>query len=407
MFSYGSRAFGYGAYGGTDTPQIVPVPCIIEVYDAEGDRKATFQTGCGDFIGCDFVLDESGCKNFTLYFSSSQNLIRKDTVKIKIFGSLDNFFCGVIREIPIEGSTEQKFNYSGYGFNDYLLRINSGALSYANKTIEYIIDDLLDNIITVKTPIIRNNTKLSFPAITITSLVVNYSQIPEVLDALKKIASSSGEKYIMGVDQEGEFFFRPRSTDVKKTLIVGKLGDSGIDKYEPQESFETRTKYYVLDKNGTYKTTINSTVDNDIYEEKLTAPDIDDTSITNWANGIMIENEASIKTAAIQWKIENVDPLLLTGDGNIRIISNVPPISLVIGNPNPYGSGTYGSGLYGGGQSEWKTLDDELRVIEVSYVLNNNQFVRNIQLGNKLVTLDESFLKVRKELVDLKVSLGV
>lgn len=406
-YPFGSPSYGDKNYGGTQNLYgMSAIPIIVEWYSNTLTYKGVFQSGSGNFLGCEFSLDESGCKDFVLFFAQSVGILKKDIIKIKLFNSDDYFFTGVVRETPIDGSTESSYNYVGFGLNDYLVRTNAESLSYANDTIQEILDDLLDTIITSKTPIIKNATKINPPNITIISLEINYNQVDSVLDTLKKIASSDGNEYIVGVDQEGEFFFRPRDTETKVNLVVGKKGIYGIDKYEPNDEYESRTKYFVLDKDGTYITTVSSSEDNDIYEDKITAPDIDNTSIENWAEGLLRINEVNTRRASIQWKIEEVNPLLLIADGRIRILSNIPPITPTTPNSNPYGSGTYGSGIYGGGQYTGKDLDDLLDVKEVKYILNGGSSVRNIQLGSLPVRLDGEILNVKRDLINLRVSLG-
>lgn len=407
-FNFGSRKYGYGIYGGHDTPYHGnAVPVYIEQYDNTLARKGTFQIGVGGFYNCDFSLDENGCRDFTLSFTKRKNFAVGDLIKIKIFSSIDYFFTGVIRSTPIEGSTKIDYTYTGYGLNDYLHRISAGSQSLGGNTISSILNTLLTTIITVKTPIANNPAKISLPAIIPTTFNTNYNQMIDALDAIKKIANSSGDYYVFGVDSEGDFFFKPKQTDTKATLVVGKKGIYGIPEYNPTDDYIPKTKYYVLDKNGAYVTTVNTTVtDNDVYEEKLTAPDIDNTSLALWAAGIMLENEIGNRRAAIEWNIEPIDPLRLVADGSIRIISNVPPTTITTPTPNPYGSGTYGSGLYGGGQYTGFNLDDTLTVKQVKYEIGESKATRSIDLGNMPVKLDDTMIKIQKELTDLKISLG-
>lgn len=405
-YDYGQNNYGGKIYGGHEQAfALSSIPVIVELYDNTLGRKNTFQTGVGDFLGCEFTLDKSGCKDFVLGFAGAVNIIKTDIVKIKLFNSIDNFFTGVIRKTPIDGSTEADYTYSGYGLNDYLVRLNAGSLSYSSKTITYILSDILDNTIVPNSPIVKNATKINVPDITLTSFDSNYSQIPDIIDTLLKIANSEG-KYISGVDHDGEFFFKPKSAEEQVFLAVGKTGKYGIDRYEPEDTFEAKTRYYVLDKDGVYVTSVASTEGNDIFEQKLTAPDIDNTSIEKWADGILAENEKEKRRATIEWKIEEIDPLRLIADGTIRVLSNIPPEDNAALEENPYGSGVYGSGLYGGELSKWKILDDTLDIIEVTYTLNGNRSVRTIQLGSLPVRFDETINTLRKNLVDLRVSLG-
>jgi hypothetical protein len=406
MFNYGSRNYGQGLYGGLDTPFATnSIPVSIEVYTTLGDRKGTFQLGCGYFISCSFSHNKNGCVSFNLEFSKIVNLDKKDIIKIKLFNSLECFFTGVIRKVPIEGSTENKYDYSGSGLVDYLGRLNAGSLNYANKTIAYILDDLLDTVIIPNSPISYNVAKVVPPAITLISFVINYSNINDVITTLTDIANSTG-LYYSGVDKDGDFFFLPESDEVKKTLIVGAKGTNGIDNYNPKDINEPRTKYYVLDKDGVYVSTITSSEDNDIYEEKLTAPDIDNTSIDNWAAGTLAGSEQLIRNASINWKIEETDPLCLVADGYIRILSSIPPTTITPPTDSLFGAGLFGAGLFGGEQYTGYNLDDTLRVMEIGYSINNDGAMRSIQLGSIPIRLDEEFYSIKKDLTDLRISLG-
>lgn len=399
-FTYGSRTYGAGRYGGLSDPYDFTYPAVsVSVYDANGNRKGFYQTGSGGFLGADFSHNESGCNQFTLYFTGYANIAKKDTIKIMVFDSLDVFFMGVVREIPIDGSTKREFNYSGYGLSDYLERINSGNNTY-NSTVYDAVIDLLDNYITVNTPITKNLTKISanLDLITLTAYETSYNNVNSVLSDLRKIMNSDGNNYICGVDQTGDLFFLPRSTEVKKTLIVGKTGRNGIAKYEPNDTGEPVTSLIVLRDDGTYWNTITDTgTTNDIKEEKIQAPAMDDADLALWAAGQLAEKKLTSHEAAIDWQIERWSPTLLLVDGQIRIISNIPPLSSYVMSGSAYGSGTYGSGLYGGTLYGGKDIDDTLPILSVDYKLSNKQAVRNIKLGpvsREVKKLDEAVSKL-------------
>jgi len=405
-FTYGSRLYSEGVYGGADEPALSAWPgAIVNVYDNTGARKGTYQIGVGDFAGCDFSHTEKGCAAFTLYFQNFADIEKKDIIKIKLFDAIDYFFTGVVRIAPIQGATKTEYNYSGFGLVDYVARINGEVLSYANKTIAYILDDIIDNIILPKTPITKNTGKLRPPDITVVAFDSNHGQLPEVFDALLKVANSAGS-YVWGVDADGDFFFYERSDDTKTTLVVGAEGRYGIDEYNPDDSIEADTNYFLHDKDGVYISTITSTEDNDISEKKLVAPDLNDADAENWAEGILAENERITRSAAINWQVWTWSPQLLVADGNIRIISNILPEDAETPTGNPYGSGTYGSGLYGGGQYQGFNLDDVLRIIQVDYFVGSGGAGRSIQLGSRPAQLDVEIIKLRKDLTDLRVSLG-
>ncbi len=405
--NYGSPEYGGKKYGGLSDPfNLSAIPVIIEVYDNVLTYKGMFETGVGDFIGVEFTIDESGSREFTLLFANFADIEKKDIIKIKLFGSENNFFTGVVRQIPIDGSTKFEYNYSGFGMNDYLLRANTESQSYAAKTINFIVNDLLDNIIIPKTPIIKNASKIDTLNITVTAIEFKYISSLQAMKQLKDLAQSDGNEYIVGTDGEGEFFFKIRSAETIVTLVTGKNSRYGIPGYEPEDSVEERTKYFILNKDGTFIAAITSALDNDIFEDKLTAPDIDDADVTNWANGILLTKEEITRQANIEWEIEPWQPTILIGDGNIRIISNIPPIGLR-GTQTAFGSGLFGSGLFGGGQVyKGKDIDDTLKIKEIQYIVNSGQAIRRIQLGSIPPKMSNEIINVNQDIKDLRISIG-
>jgi len=380
--------------------------CTIEIYANNLTKKNTYQTGSGDFVSCEFTLSESGPRDFILSFADYQNIITSDIVKIKLHESANYFFTGVVREIPIEGATEKRCEYSGYGLSDYLGRLNTTSKSYSSQTISAILTDLLDNIIIPATPIIKNVAKITPPAITVNSLIANYTNVVNVLDALIKIARSSGD-YIYGVDETGEFFFSLRSTTLMATLVVGANGEYSIPFYNPEDIGEPVSKVYLKDKDGNYIATISDSSVSEIKEIELTAPDINNTDAQLWAAGVLARDAVVTRRASIEWDIESDSPILLKADGTLRIISNITPSILSPSYSEHYGDGNYGDGLYGGAGYYGYNIDDTLDVKEVKYVISDNTRTRMIELGELPIDLNDEIIKVNKNLIDLKVSLGV
>ena len=407
-FTYGSRDYAQGAYGGKDDVYNLNgvIAGVVEVYDPTGAFKGLHQTGVGEFLGLDFSMDTSGSKEFTLYFATFADIDKKDLIKIKLFDADDYFFTGVVRRVPIEGSTKLEFNYSGFGLNDYLLRMNTESQNYAGDTISDIIDDLIDTIITVKSPVNRNNNKLDAISTVVNDITFKYISVKQALEQLRDLAQSDGNEYIVGVDADGDFFFKQRSSEVKASLVVGKKGRYGIEEYQPEDSIEEKTKYYVLDKDGTFVTTVSSTIDNDVFEEKITAPDIATADVSNWATGILTTTEQVTRQATINWEIEKNSPTVLLADGDIRVISNIPSTVSQLSTSFLYGTGVYGANIYGGEQYQGLDLDDTLKIKEVSYTLNSATAQRTIQLGGFAVELERQIVDLNKNVETLRISLG-
>lgn len=378
------------------------IPCLIELYDNNLGAKDTFQAGTGDLIKCDFVHGESGCLGFSLQFGSEKNIDETDIVKIKLHESANYFYTGVVRKTPIAGSSNTNYTYSGFGLNDYMSRLNAQSQSYTAQTLTTIVTHLLDNIITPSSPIVKDAGLINLPAISI-DMEVNYVQVPEVMDAIKKIANSAGD-YVFGVNRDGKFFFQPRSTTIMAMLTVGATGIYGIPDYNPEYTDEPVSKIYLLDKDGVYISAYTSTEDIDINEMKMTAPDIDNTSAALLAQGELAQREIMRKRATIRWPIEDTSPILLVGDGQLRIKSTIPPTAnQLVGN---FGDDEFGSGLFGGYPYTGYDLDDTLRVMQVRYMISAMEATRYIELGTMPVSLDAQIILLNKKLTELTVSLG-
>ena len=382
-------------------------PALLEVYTQSGSLKSAYQIGSGVLLGVTFMIGQSGPESFTLKFSDYAEIENNNLIKIRVFGGTDYFFTGVVRNVPIEGSTDEDFTYTGFGLSEYFGRISTESKTYTGQTVEYIIEDLLDDVIVPKTPIEKDVSLIDSTGVTVNDITFDYIQMSEALKQLKELAQASGIQYITGVNQEGKFFFLQRDETVIKTLVVGKNSETGIPYYNPSDENEARTKYFIKKSDGTFYGTVQSIEDNDIYEETLTAPEIDDDDLISWATGILTESEINTRKATIEWQIETENPTVLIGDGRLRIISNRPARNISTIAPSFYGQGYYGQGLYGGEQPDSVLLDDTLRILSVEYIINDSMAKRNIQLGLANPSLLTSILQIRSELKGLKISLGV
>lgn len=407
---YGDRDYGQGLYGGLSvaSPHLLPtIPVGIEIFDETGTRKGYYQTGSSDLLATEFSIAETGCKDFRLQFASIKNIAKNDKVKIKIFTSDLYFFSGVVREVPIEGSSENKYEYSGFGMNDYFQRLLTGNKNYLNKTVFYIVNDLLTTVILPNTLITLNPDKIDPLLMVVTDCTLYYVTIADALKDLQRIASSDGNDYLVGVDEANEFFFRARSQETKAVLHVGKRGRYGIPAYEPKDDYEAKTKLYVIRDDGTYYGAVTSSEGNDVFEDKIQAPaGLSDADIANWALGILKEAEVNQRSALINWKIEIYYPDLLKADGYIRIVSNVQQREGEDVTPSPYGIGYYGMGIYGGEQYTGYIIDDTLKVVDVKYNITPGSANRSITLGARPIMLESQILDVRKKLVELTINLG-
>lgn len=412
MSVYGAGKFSAGLYGGiTPTTINSRIAATVYVYDQSDFLKGIYQTGVGFFIGCDFGFNESGCSDCSLYFSDYVAISKTDRVKIFIFDNPYPFYTGVIRYLPVKGSKKTTFVYKGAGYSDYFERISIQAKTFSSVTIGAAVKDIIDNYLYPNSPINKSYTGIDadLDGITLTNLEFKYAQVDEVLSKLKEIADSTGDEYLVGVDQSGDFFFRKRQDAVQAVLTVGKYGRYGIASYIPEDQEETVSRIYVLRSDGTLYGTFGSVENIDIREEKITAPEgMDDADIELWAQGVLKQKEQNKRQSTIEWKIAEFSPLLLTADGQLRIISNQPPtVGDITATGSAYGSGLYGSGLYGGNLYSGYDIDDTLAIKDVRYILNAGKNIRQIQLGSLPIEIDRDMVSLDKNIKSLRATLGV
>jgi hypothetical protein len=407
MGLYGRARYGRGYYGRSYPPisTYVPVRCVV--YDRNGGMKGLFQSGSCALVSVEFSHSERGCSAFAMEFAEAVDLEKTDRVFVKLSDSDRNFFYGVVRGVPILGSTSRQYVYSGYGLNDYFLRCNGEAKAYATKTLTYIVEDLLDTVLVIKSPILKDMARVNLPSITVTSWIITFEQMDTILDTLKQIAESTGDEYMYGVDADGYFFFRPRSVVVLATLVVGKIGRFGIQAYEPEDEQESVTKLFVLDKDGVYKSTMTSASGEDIKEEKYRGSDVDDSDLTLMAQGYLSRAEQVTRSAPVEWPVERTSPAVVFADGCVRVVSSVPPDSGVAVGVHTWGDGLWGDGLWGGEEYTGYDLDDTLAVREAAYRIDAAGATRTLQLGALPKRIETDIVRESKRLTALEVSLGV
>ncbi len=408
MSTYGSGTYGSGYYGGVEPELITLVPVQIWVYARTGTFKAMYQAGSSPMVSLQFSHTERGCGSFQFEFASGIDVIKGDRIKIKIFGSDRWYYTGVARSVPISGDTKRQFVYSGFGYNDYFERVNSGALTYSSKTIAYILDNIRSTILAVKTPIGHNAAKVQPPAITVTTYASNNKTLKAVLEDMQKLANSTGDEYIYGVDRDGDLFFKPRSLMVFETLVVGVTSRVGIPGYEPEDSSEELTSLLVFRNNGTLLTTLNSDYDNDINEDKYNGPDVSDADLALIAAGILADRERTNRSASIEWPLTFPEDQVLEADGTIRVISTIPPLEQITISNHAWGDDTtWGGGTWNGEDAPaYSIIDDTLSVRQVEYNISAQQATRKIELGSVPLRLENAIVEVNRRREELQISLG-
>jgi hypothetical protein len=345
--------------------------CVVDLLDNDLDYVKSFQIGMGDFIECDFAWGKNGCQDFSLLFSSYQNISKTQIVKIRLEGTI--FFSGIIREISEYADVNGNYVYAGYGLFDYLEKGNTTQKTFLRTSIYDIIEWFIDAVIAKGKPIVKNMTKVDgvLDTYLIDVLAFQNITIDKAFDQLRKIANGiDGDDYIYGIDEDREVFFTARSTTIQKTLSVGAVGDNGIAEYRPVDIKEEVENVYTIGINSLFyddDTTGGGDIDEAVY-----TPIISNNNIDDFIEGEIYDFIRNGLQAKITWKIEDESPQFLIGDGVLRIIS---------------------------GNNE-----DELLINTVKYKITGNEKIRDIKLGGiEVPETENAFLLSKVKKADIRI----
>lgn len=209
---------------------------VIDFYNSNGQRVAS--VGCdakeGPLIDAEFKLDTNGCSefSFTLARNHGVEIGYGQRVDIRLFGDAQPWYSGYIQTRPVDGTTEDKWKYKGYGFFAQLEHVVVNR-SYAGQDIASIAGDVIANDIEPGTGARYNESKIYAVGYTASAISFDYATAKDVLKQLSEFAVN----YRYGVDQYRDVFFRPLVTEINENsrLWVGHH----IERFVPEEDIST------------------------------------------------------------------------------------------------------------------------------------------------------------------------
>lgn len=247
MFGRGTR-FGKIRFAGT-VRQIAGVhieyPFIdncftVEFYSRDGIKTAVLTSLQKDFpvISLEFELAQTGCAGFSLTLAKTHgvDIFYGQRVDISLFGDKKPWYSGYIQTKPVEGTTEDVYKYSGYGFYSQLEHVIVNR-EYFNREISDIAADIVREDIDRYTGAHYNESKIYTTDYRASQLAFDYCTAKEALKQLSEFAVN----FLYGVDEYRDVFFRPMVTRINEDsrLWVGYH----IQKFIPEEDVETVVNY--------------------------------------------------------------------------------------------------------------------------------------------------------------------
>lgn len=227
--------FGWGNLGGVNWTVSYPYS-VFRVEPPQGGilPTITLTSSTGTFNGTirtdaekplitniEFTIENGDCRDFSFTLSKLPEfpIARFSFVTIAPQGDRPWYF-GQILNVPEPGDkNNQGYKYSGVGLSDNFNNISASEDPYPFG-VDYgeIVDDIVQNIISVKTSIRYNPNKINQKTGKITTGQISFAKakIKAVFDLF-----ANGSLHDYGVDPDGDFFFLSKVDSVVNNFQLG------------------------------------------------------------------------------------------------------------------------------------------------------------------------------------------
>lgn len=231
---------------------------VIDFYDSEGQKVGQIISDSKNspLISAEFKLDNNGCANFSFVLMRDHaiSIEYNQRIDIRLFGTRQPWYSGYIQTRPVEGTTEDVWKYSGYGYFQQLEYVIVNK-SFTNTEISRVARNLIMQDIEPGTGAKYNQSKIYSTSYTASKLAFDHATAKDALKQLSEFAVN----YIYGVDEYRDVYFKPLVTEINENsrFWVGHH----IQKFIPEEDTSTIVNYVYI-QGGT----LNSSGSNLMYE---------------------------------------------------------------------------------------------------------------------------------------------
>ncbi|MBA7568553.1 hypothetical protein ES708_10282 [subsurface metagenome] len=307
-------AFSYKAgYRGVYIPVVFPLQgkaYKIIFYDRTGLKigEISSETEKSPLINATFELLTLGCGAFDISLSELPEYLKDITynyrVDIHLFGNGNPWYSGYITDLPQEGTTELAWKYSGYGFYNQLEDVLVERV-YEGREVAYIVNDLMSTLIEAATDIVYSVDKIKATAYEVQSIRWDRVSSKEVMKELAEMVLG----YEFGVDEDREFFFRPKDTSINEDtrFWVGKhltvfIPKADISKIKNKLHIYSGKVTGAAGEKTNYVLTVEDVPEGENpKEDKLTLPSaLDDADAGQWGNYKLTESKDPVQTAKVK-----------------------------------------------------------------------------------------------------------
>lgn len=308
--SIGTLALGGGYFlnnglrQGTEiqTPDLTSINTFsginIIFYSPSNEQVANLTAGRGEGVKLEASLNfkkYGNLKSFKIEMIRNNEIPLFNGMKVRFYYNNLPFAYGYIDSIPETDQNKSIVEISGNGYIQKL-RDKKISISYLNKTIDYILEDLGTTYF-LDLGFSYNSTKIQTPGTIISSVDWSEKDLLKIIEDLIEISNTDFEtiEYIYGIDQYGDFYFKGISEDEINACYF-----EGYNYQEPEiekdaSNLVNQVQLYRT-QSGSDKQTeyVNTYIDDDsidmygLYERKVTFSDyIDNTTSENAATGII------------------------------------------------------------------------------------------------------------------------
>lgn len=281
----------------------------VDFYSSEGTRTASLVSDKRDspVISAEFELNQNGCAQFKLVLAKTHGITvaYNQRIDIRLFGDPQPWYSGYIQVRPVEGTTAETLEYSGYGFFQQCGGVIVNA-TYSNTEISQIVKSIVRTYIEPNTGALYASDKIYSTGYTATGLKFDHVTAKEALSQLAEFAAN----FIYGVDETRDVFFKQLVTEINENsrFWVGHH----IEKFLPEEDVETVVNYVYVqggDSTVVYETKDEASIAAyGLRGAVLTIPSaVENVDAVQWGNSQL----ASLKDPKRTAKVDGIKPDIL------------------------------------------------------------------------------------------------
>jgi hypothetical protein len=261
---------------------------------------------------------EGGLLEFTIEVSKDIDITFFNGMVVKFYRKNFHWFTGSLVYKPeLDDNDTKKIKIEGIGFYAYLKDKKIEYELYENKTLEYIVLDIIENYIVDNLPIFYNPDLIDLPSITIVKYEIKNKDLFQVFKYLLNVANNNfnSEQYEIGTNKYRHFYFKP----ISNTVITGYF--EGFHFQKPKPKFSTKDLFNKINVQRTLEGAtdtdpvgiVEDTTSQEKYgikEKEYKIPDyMDDTTALLVGNAILEQYKNPIFSLDVDDLIIADDPL--------------------------------------------------------------------------------------------------